>query len=246
MMRKILPLLFLFGLSSAAVHAQDFVLKADTITAETPGQTPPTGSGWDNYTIKLFDYAINKTNAALPFSYTIFSRTIPIGWGFYAFCDNQTCRTSGDPTLSGTETVGMPIPANDSSVLEPQFSIPVEADNGVGIIRVKVVSANTIDTATYIINKTPTGVSTISIKDKRVAVYPNPATTDLILFTDRSLNASRVEILNITGARQLTQSIDNGAEAIRIDISMLAKGMYLAKVTNASGAVITTRKFSKE
>ncbi|WP_118972758.1 T9SS type A sorting domain-containing protein [Taibaiella koreensis] len=246
MIRKILSLGLLIGLTSVAAHAQDFLLKADTIKRETSGQMPPAGSSWDNYCEKLFNYAFNKTTAPLPMTYQIVYKTLPIGWFIRGFCDNQTCRFQDDPAIaSQTETAVMNVPVGDSCLLEPWVAVPTDADNGVGVIRVRIKTANTTDTATYIINKGTSGVSTIAIKDKRVAIYPNPATNDLTIFTDKSLNASRVEILNIAGASQFAKAI-GGVEAINMDIRALATGTYLVRVTDNNGAVITTRKFSKK
>lgn len=249
MIRRILFLgLILGGLSTAANAQADFTLTTDTITVDTTGSTPPAGETWDNYTINIFNYAHNKTSQPLIINWRIFQKTIPIGWFINGFCDNISCRPGTHTAIvNGTPQESNPVAPGDSTQLEPRVAVPVEADNGTAIIRVELKTNNTTDTATYIINKhSTTGITVISVKDTRVAIYPNPAANDLMVFADKSLNAARVSIVNITGAQLMTQTLEKGTEVTNMNVSSLAAGMYFVKIIDERGATVTTRKFSKK
>lgn len=247
MIRRILFLgLILGGLSTAANAQADFTLTKDTIIENTLGLSPPAGEAWDNYTLNIFNYAHNKKTQDIVIKWRIFQKSLPIGWFINGFCDNISCRPGNHPAIGGAEQETNPIAPGDSTQMEPRVAVPADGDNGTGIIRVQLKTDNTTDTATYIINKNPTGITVISAKDKRVGIYPNPAANDLIVFADKSLNAARVSIVNITGAQQMAQTLEKGTEVTNINISSLAAGMYFVRIIDERGATVTTRKFSKK
>jgi len=223
-------------------------MSADTLTESTAGQDPPSGEPWDAYTINMFNYVRNNTASSLTFKWQIIQKSLPFGWFINGFCDNQSCRTSSDPVVASmAQTESYPIEAGDSSQLEPRVAVPTSGDNGVGIIRARVWTDNTSDTAVYIITKSPTGVSTITVNDKRVALYPNPVgDRELIVFTEKSLDPSRIEIYSITGAKQLAAAVNRDKEVTSIDVHSLSAGFYLVRVSDSNGNIITTRKLVRK
>lgn len=246
MTRITLSLSLFLSLFAATVNAQEFTFRAHTLTKNTTGNTPPPGSGWDNYTVKMYNYALNETQAPLLIQWQILEQSYPSGWSTYGFCDNATCRIETSPAItSGAEQSSLPIAVGDSCLLEPQVKVPVEADNGVGTIRVRVFTANWADTITYIINKTATGIAAISLNDTRVMLYPNPAADRLSVYMDKSLNAAYAEVYNIGGAHLARHHIA-GKEVALLDISSLSAGLYQVRIVDDKGALITTRKFSRK
>lgn len=246
MMKISLCLSLSLCLLTANAGAQEFTLKADTLTETTAGMTPPQGSSWDNYTINMYNYVRNSTQASLSVQWQIFEKNLPNGWGIYGFCDNATCRLETSPAITtGAVQAAMPIPVGDSSLLEPRVKVPVEGDNGVGIIRVRVFTNTSADTATYIIYKTASSIAAISLNDTRVMLYPNPAENQLSVYMDKSLNASRIDLYNISGANLMQHAVA-GKETASLDIGSLASGLYLVRITDARGALITSRKFNKK
>jgi hypothetical protein len=231
---------------SLTAGAQEFTFKADTLTETTAGMTPPQGSSWDNYTINMHNYVRNSTQASLSVQWQIFEKNLPNGWGIYGFCDNATCRTEESAAItSAAVQSALPIAAGDSSLLEPRVKVPVEGDNGVGIIRVRVFTDNWADTTAYIIYKTASGIAGISINDTRVMLYPNPAEDRLSVYMDKNLNAARIDVYSINGAN-LAQHMVTGKETASIDVSKMAPGLYQVRVADNHGALITSRKFHKK
>jgi hypothetical protein len=73
----------------------------------------------------------------------------------------------------------------------------------------------------------------------KVELYPNPSTNAFQI----SVDAKKVEIYSLTG--QLIQTENNCVANKEINISNLAKGIYIVKITN-SDAISVSKKFIKE
>ncbi|HTF04856.1 MAG TPA: PKD domain-containing protein, partial [Bacteroidia bacterium] len=72
-------------------------------------------------------------------------------------------------------------------------------------------------------------------------VYPNPANDVLVINLNASAN-STVEVFDITGKAVLTEQ--QSGQKLLINVSGLAEGMYVLRVTNASG--VSVSRFVKE
>lgn len=73
-----------------------------------------------------------------------------------------------------------------------------------------------------------------------VAIYPNPAVSWFSL--SEGIQASRVEVYNIIG-KQIAQFAFQPSG--RYDISNLAGGMYLIRIVDNKGKVVTTKRLTK-
>jgi hypothetical protein len=73
----------------------------------------------------------------------------------------------------------------------------------------------------------------------KVELYPNPSTNTFQI----SLDAKKVEIYSLTG--QLIQTENNCVANKEINISNLAKGIYIVKIIN-SDAISVSKKLIKE
>jgi hypothetical protein len=81
--------------------------------------------------------------------------------------------------------------------------------------------------------------ATLAPTDAELEVYPNPATTQLLLRSARNLAGSHYQIVNALG-----QVVANGtAEAGSLDVSQLAPGLYTLRLT-AEGQQVS-RRFTK-
>lgn len=82
-------------------------------------------------------------------------------------------------------------------------------------------------------------------KEELLQLYPNPAQSEITLLSNRNLESTKIEILNMLGKEvevRLTglRIQNNGRKAWQFDISNLASGMYVLKVNNKA------LKFTKE
>jgi hypothetical protein len=84
------------------------------------------------------------------------------------------------------------------------------------------------------IKPVPMGIEQLTINDEQIAVYPNPATDKL---TIDALQKSIIEILNIQGQAIIRQTVQQGETDI--DISGLAKGVYILRLNSNDKTVVT-------
>ena len=73
-------------------------------------------------------------------------------------------------------------------------------------------------------------------------MYPNPATNNLFIKFEREVKKSTFEIIDLTGKQVATDRLENKIN--NIDISALAAGLYLVKITDATA--VHSNKFLKE
>jgi hypothetical protein len=84
-----------------------------------------------------------------------------------------------------------------------------------------------------------TGIKEINNNESNIEVYPNPAINNI---TIKSLQKSTIEILNIQGQTIIQQHIQQGKTDI--DISGLAKGVYILRLCNNDKSAV--KKIVKE
>ena len=247
MIKKVLTAAaFISGLNFAA-QAQDYSVFAnpvDSTTAGTPVKTPE----MENYPyIELVNHLTNITNSPISINWKVVSVSIPNDWKVVGMCDNNTCY-SDELILNGTNTPPptSPIAPAGNSLFDLRIYVPVTGTSGTGIVKARTNTLGQADTLVFIVNKTGTSVSTIKLDDKRVSLYPNPATGILQVFVDKNLGANSISIMNITGAQSLVAAAAKGKEVTHLDIHALAAGMYTVRINDVNGNTITTRKFVKK
>ena len=96
------------------------------------------------------------------------------------------------------------------------------------------------------ITNSATGVELLTNSNVELAIYPNPASTELRI-KNEELGIEKVELVNILGSVMLSNeaSIIHNSSYITIDISTLSNGIYFIKVTDGNGYKHTT-KFVKQ
>jgi len=118
--------------------------------------------------------------------------------------------TSG-PTQNVTTT-----PANPGSILEftyQEVPLPVKRSN-------QIITEN--------------------VKDRSIDVYPNPASTYIIVYNYKDAAGRMIELYDLNGRIVNRTRVTN--MATRIETGKLPNGMYVLKVADASGKVIRTEK----
>lgn len=244
-MRKFLFSFLCFGVVSFGSNAQVFTMEHDTMTANTSGATPPTGENYDNYAITFSNYIVNSATTPINVKWQITDVSFPdTNWFIYTLCDNNTCYfTDNGPIANRDITDADPISVGDKGMFKLQVAVPVEAANGVGIVKARVFNIEQGDTSVYIINKTPTSISSVEVNGK-IGIYPNPVGENIMLYTDKSLNVNSTVVYSITGKVMMTIN-NNGKEVNSVNVGALASGLYITKFYDVNNKLITTKKFSK-
>ncbi|MGI4021220.1 MAG: T9SS type A sorting domain-containing protein [Janthinobacterium lividum] len=128
------------------------------------------------------------------------------------------------------------IAANNSG---SYFLTDNNVDNGVVIYRLK---QNVLDLPSYSDN---VNISLNTLNANSFYVYPNPASSFIQINATKALEgAAEIRIINLTGSSVL-KSVATNSNALRMDISTLKPGVYIAEVTNADKKVISRAKFIK-
>ncbi|QNA45211.1 PQQ-dependent sugar dehydrogenase [Lacibacter sediminis] len=77
-------------------------------------------------------------------------------------------------------------------------------------------------------------------KDKTIDIYPNPATNFIVVYNYSTEAGRIIELFDVKG-RRVKQQAANGL-ATRMETSELPAGMYVLRITAASGTVLRTEK----
>lgn len=137
----------------------------------------------------------------------------PDGLKIYLACDSSGS-TSG-PT-GGVTTV----PANAGSILEFTYVPPV---SGRGVSELLVNAQITEDK-----------------KDRSLDIYPNPASTFIVVYNYANEIGRSMELLDLHGRLVRKQALIN--TATKIDLNNLVNGLYVIHVKDAKGKTIRTEK----
>lgn len=233
--------------STVPAFAQDYSVFANPVDSTTGG-TPVKTPEMEGYPyIELANHLTNITQSPVVIKWKVISVQIPSDWKVVGICDNNTCY-SDDAVING---VSEPPPTQaivpgGQSLFDLRMYAPYTASNGTGTVKIRTNTLSQVDTLIFIVNKTPTGISIIQADDKRVSLYPNPATNNLHIVADKALNAKSISIVSINGAQAMNIAVKAGTETTDVNINSLATGNYMVRINDASGNVITTRKFVKK
>jgi hypothetical protein len=93
--------------------------------------------------------------------------------------------------------------------------------------------------APFYVNVQPMGIHEAA--QVNWSLFPNPASTELTIKTDYSLQGKKYRILDIAGRTIVSSSL----EGTTINVSALDKGMYILQVENSKGG-FSAQRFMKD
>jgi hypothetical protein len=105
---------------------------------------------------------------------------------------------------------------------------------GNGSYAVEITMGNCVDTSGCI---TVVGVGINEIKESSVSIYPNPASNSIQVSLGAKVNVLNYSLTSITG-KVIQANTEKNIDAISIDISNEAKGIYFLKLNNTTYKVI--------
>jgi hypothetical protein len=85
-----------------------------------------------------------------------------------------------------------------------------------------------------------TSLSTLSLNESQVTIFPNPATNELYIKNNNNLALQNISIADLTGKVVFNQDIQN-IDSNAVNITSLAKGIYLVTVETQSGLTATSK-----
>lgn len=198
-------------------------------TAETAHNTLTTTKGWtitgDTYTANC---GITSNPVAWGHIFVITKgENVEIAWSTVAEHNNKGFYVEHSVNGYDFETVGKFVPAKASNGGGASYTVlHTGTIQGTNYYRIKQID-NDDNTIAY------SEIKLIVLAEKITSakVYPNPATTQITVVTE-----SEVQVYDMSGRRVLIQS-PVGGKAV-LDISRLAKGVYLVKSKDVSSKFI--------
>jgi hypothetical protein len=86
------------------------------------------------------------------------------------------------------------------------------------------------------------GVNNLTLENSQVHVYPNPANEQITVAVTSQIQATRVEVYDITGKLVNTYTMHNNS--LTINTQPYSSGMYFYKLFDNTGTQLNTGKFS--
>lgn len=238
-MKKLLTIISAIALPTA-VSAQNFEFLYDTASVYT--------SGYDEDFIAIENSLQNTSTESFTFDWRMLNPEVelPEGWGYNGFCDNTTCYTpSSSPNpFSGATLTSLPVEGRGVSPFKLQMDIPMSSADGLLIFEFEAKTSVHTDTAYFLVQKTPTGISTASIVDNKMKVYPNPSSTQVQIQIDELANVSDIYLYDLSGRRLLSMPVAAGTTTL--DISALAAGQYVLQAVNGEGRILGLSRLVKQ
>lgn len=253
-MSKILSLLVAGALlSTSYASAQDFTILEKPFEMSTTGCEPFLNQQFEvkDYVLGFQTHLKNISTVAtdsiqVEWTYLHDLTVQPSGWKVTGVCDNILCRAEDGVWFTGTPQKSDSFDNMHNMLLEVNVYAPTNSADGIGTYHIEVKTPNQTDTAVFILTKTPLGISKTLVNNKSVAIFPNPATDVLNIYTDNKLKVSQISIYNIIGKELTTQTRNNNQEVSTLNIAQFAPGIYLIRFNDENGNVVATSKFTKK
>ena len=153
-----------------------------------------------------------------------------------AVCDRNQCY------LPFVSSQSVDIPANDTSNMDVHLYPDMVSGDSAVVEMSFVSSAAPNDTVTAIFRFTQMQPnSTERVSEAEVTIYPNPTTDYFNIRSDRNIGS--VAVYDLLGKEILRK--DTHGQHARIQVGTLSKGVYIVRVLDHEGQVITTKRLRK-
>jgi hypothetical protein len=210
---------------------------------------PHSGSGnpWD--ISKVQSDLTHSGASAIDVAWERLLEDVPEGWTT-AICDPNQCYAPFADEPLGPGSVLIPFSMNPGeTVLGDYFYVQFVPYGipGNGTVRLRVYEVgnpNNSIVCSFAFDALSTGLSSPAVSPG-ISFHPNPVRSELRVQTPANQAVRTVEVYNVVG--KLVNRYDLGAERtqFQLDLSALKEGMYFARLINASGNLLGSKRFSK-
>lgn len=226
--------------------AQTFTKQKDTATYTYIG----TGAQ------SIFDkISVPASGSPVTLKWNIISCNFPSDWlasGSPGMCDNNLCYNftgtgglwpSGSSHFSTPYTPGA---TNGDFHMLINLGLPSITSSGTYYATVRLVNSAGMDstTATFAITyNVPNEVPAVH-SNEDVTLYPNPAISEVNLVYDANAEIKTIAVYNIIGKPMAAFRVSGNSA--NLNLENIPAGIYFARLVNAQGEVVVTRKFTKQ
>ena len=249
-MKNILTLFsgfFLLLLGSYSLSAQVFTVAADTVHV-------PAFTG----IVTPHDDVKNTTANDLTIKWHVDSTDFPADWlagSAFGICDCNICRINvggavWNPSTNSGSTYSAIYGANAAHDSVGTFDLSLDyrfvTTNGTHWITITLWdnASGYSKTITYIVNRVANAVPTVANSSSEVNLYPNPATSELNLVYDAGADVKNIVVYNIIGKVMTVYKVTGNSA--NLNLENLSSGIYFVRLMNSHGAMVATKKFTKQ
>ncbi len=247
-MKSFIYILFccIFLFSTSAVEAQSFTLDSSVVHANVAGL------------VNVNDNITNTTANSITLRWRVIATTFPPDWlsgSAFGICDNHTCYYNSPgsgvsmPLWNDTTGTGLTFTTDPYTPGHGDFHLSLNfAYVSVGTHSVTVAITLPLggtDTATFVINKVPSAAPSIVKSADDVVIYPNPTRDELNLVYDPASDVKSIAIYSIIGKVMAVYKVTDNNSA-NLNLENIPSGIYFARLVNSHGAMVATRKFTKQ
>jgi len=236
---------FLSARVTFAQSASSFHMTADTVWAT------PVGSGVD-----VNDNIVVTATDSVTILWKVIASDFPADWVGHAggtsngtgICDLNLCYPMYSLwPATGNMQCKYPVGSGDYH-FQSSISTFSAVSAGTHYVTIRLQNqAVPTDTAyaTFIITKNwPAGVGNIDHNNANIQLYPNPASNEVNLVYEGLSDVKTIAVYNLIGKVMSVYRV-NGTSA-NLDLENVPSGIYFARLMNAQGDVLATRKFAKQ
>jgi len=242
-MKKILLAIGCF-LSVACVNMagaqSSFTTQFDTVTASYVGSD-----------LTLHNNITNTTTAPIKIDWNVAGHNFPASWTTaeaLGICDNSICwqNTNNDLT-NGTVHTSL----DYVSGVAGDFHLQLDLSNGVSgtyymTVLLKENGGAYLKPVTFIVNKGSTSVGSTARADNNITLFPNPARNMINISFGTGSGIRNIAVYNLIGKMVTSCKVPAGSNRASLDINNIPSGIYYARLQNAQGEVVATRRFTRQ
>jgi len=208
-------------------------------------------------TASILDDITNISTKTININWKVSGTTFPPDWltpAAFGICDNSICRYNSDDMQLWNDTTNKgkgftTNPIQPDSTANFSLSMDLSLATSLGTYSVNITLADPASfspfkTVTFILDKTPAGVSVIKSQDD-ITLYPNPANDNVNVFFNADSKVKNIAIYNIIGKVMAVYRVTANNSA-NLNVENIPSGIYFVRFLNSYGSVVATRKFTKQ
>jgi len=225
--------------SAIASKAQSFHMEyGDTLRKGSMGATGD---------VTVLNHIINTTSSDMTIDWKILAIRLDSRWKCNGICDNIKCYASTDITVGNSFTTApfSPGPIEDFHVLLNGDDAVLGTSASVTLQVVDPASGQT-DTVTFIAVKNTTGISVVKVDENAISVYPNPAQNYIDVHYPANADVRNIIIYNLIGKQVGNFRVTNNTSAHCEFGGDTPSGIYIVRLVDSRGSVVSTRRFTKQ
>lgn len=239
-MKRILTLAVLVSLSSL------MALQAQATLSLDPCPLSETGNIWDLQKVK--GDLTHSGGTAIDLAWERTFSDIPDGWTT-AVCDPNQCYAPFADEPIGPGSVLIPFAIDGGATISgDQLYVQFQPSgiSGTGTVRLNIYElANINNSVTCEFTFTALATSTGDPEVVNVSFQPNPVRDRVRVVTSTNAPVAQVQLYNLVGKLVKTVDLGSAMNSFDLDLSTMQEGMYFARLLNASGELVASKRFNK-